>query len=278
MSLSRAFTTRRLKLGGGDGEGSSFLPRRNNTTKAAPNPEIRHKISAPVQLIHTTNMLTYSAPDLPRPSRINSGSHRSEDDSDSIQTDSTPPTSPEFDRYKTTSPEPNHLTSYFMNTQVVSPTAPAIPKRAASHTKQNSYEALARNRSTSRMSRESENSISSRGGATFSRSASVSTQASSSSQSGTPLKTTAPSLPGPVRPQRATKEPFGQELAQVTELVEEYGTSQRLKSIEEEEEQMLQSQGLQKFSANDYICALQGLSTSFFPESNHKTQATALWI
>lgn len=294
MSLSRAFTTRRLKLGG-DGEGG-FLPRRSNTTKAS-NPELRSKISGPVQLLHTTNMLSYNAPDIPRAYRSNSGSSRSEDDSDMMASGATTPlTSPDVGPGDDcTSPEPNHLSCYFaaagqqQSTATRDANVPAIPRRSPSHTKQSSFEALARKRSTSRMSRDSEHSMSSRGGQTFSRTPSVSTRASSASHPSTPVtpKTEAPPIPSPItsaappRPQRVSKEqhPFGQELAQVTELAEEYSAGHQLNKIDEEDVKLMETQNLCKFSADDYLSAIQDLTMSFFPERKHTITAPApLWI
>lgn len=290
MSLSRAFTTRRLKLG--DGEGG-FLPRRSNTTKAS-NPDLRAKISGPVELLHTTNMLSYNAPDIPRSYRSNSGSSRSGDESDAVASGTTTPlTSPEVGPGdEISSLAPNHLSCYFATAQKPAgpdPSAPAIPQRSPSHTKKTSLD-IARKRSMSRLSRDSEHSMSSRGGQTFSRTPSVSTRASSSSTPTTPVSVQKPEVPPvPVAPvptpaasrhQRASKDqhPFGQELAQVTELAEEYGANGQLNAIEEEEEQYLESRGLAKFSADDYLSAIQGLTLSFFPERQHKTQPAPLWI
>lgn len=285
MSLSRAFTTRRIKLGG-DGEGLPFLPRRSNTTKNASD-DMRSKISAPVELIHTTNMLSYNAPDLPNSGRIASGSttaSKSEDDSDSFNTDSTPPTSPDVDRNGSISPEPNHLTCYFepsntMASKIAPP--PAIPQRSPSHTKKTSYDALARQAQASRLSRDSERTVSSSSRSTgFSRSASTSTQASSLSQPETPPNKTMPSLPASVRPPKSLareQHPFGQELAQVTELAEEFAGSKRSRPVDDEEA-FLESKGLVKFSAEDYIASLQSLTASFFPERKHAPQSTPLWI
>lgn len=71
--------------------------------------------------------------------------------------------------------------------------------------------------------------------------------------------------------------PFGHELAQVTELAEEYHGNGRLDVIDEEQ-QYLNNRGLHKFSADDYLNAVQGLSTTFFPDLNHATATTPLWI
>ncbi|KGQ11857.1 hypothetical protein BBAD15_g2399 [Beauveria bassiana D1-5] len=257
MSLSRAFTTSRRKLGLDIDSAPSFMKRSNTTTKTPPS---RPKISAPVELIHTTNILTYNAPDLPRPYRSNSASSKTPDsDTETFMTtDSTPPTSPDVSPHErdcaSPTPEPNHLSCYFQTAGRTSldPAAPIIPKRSPSHTKKASYEALARKRS-SRQSRDSDMSASSRPGLTFS-----------------PLPATPPA--------NVSKEshPFGQELAQVSELVEEYGVGNKLKPIDEEEEMYLSSRCLSKFSANDYLGIVHGLSSSFFPE--HTAAPAPLWI
>ncbi|OAQ72349.1 hypothetical protein VFPPC_12758 [Pochonia chlamydosporia 170] len=284
MSLSRAFTTRRLR-GGSDLADSAKMPQRSNTTKIPYN--IRDKISAPVQLIHTTNMLSYNAPDIPRPSRSNSTTSKSASDTESQSTaDSTPPTSPDV----SSSPEPNHLSCYFKtagSTTTTSPVEaepPVIPKRSPSHTKKNSYDAIARHRSVSRMSRDSDNSVSTKAGQTFSRSPSTSTRASSASHASSPLSQKQANPPPPPAAstglsqlQNKESHPFGQELAQVTELAEEYSTNNRLDTIDEEQ-QYLDNRGLKKFSPDDYLSAIHGLSAMFFPERNHATSAAPLWI
>lgn len=285
MSLSRAFTTRRLKLGGHDSNNDSHgLKHQRSQT-------LRQKISAPVQLIHTTNMLTYNAPDLPRPKRSNST--KSEDDSASVSTtDSTPPTSPDIaPGERSSSPVPNHLSSYFKtpgkpphrptDSVPFAVAAPEIPKRSPSHTKQNSYDAIARSHSIARMSRDSEHSASTRG---FSRvsSTSTSTRASSASHASTPRsmkQLTPPPAPVPTAAQQqATKEmhPFGPELAQVTELAEEYSSSQ-LELVDEDTE-YIQSRGLAKFNADDYLGLIQSISANFFSDTTHIKQAAPLWI
>ncbi|EGX92172.1 hypothetical protein CCM_06333 [Cordyceps militaris CM01] len=256
MSLSRAFTTSRRKLGLDTDSTHGFM-KRSNTTKT---PDIRLKISGPVELIHTTNILTYSAPDLPRRFRSDSDSTSSkaaDSDTETFTTaDSTPPTSPDVSPAErdcaSPTPEPNHLSCYFQTTgQPITPdpAAPAIPRRSPSHTKKASYEALARKRSVSRQSRDSDMSASSRPGLTFSRSSSTSTRASSGSS------TFAQKSGAVTPPVNASKEmhPFGQELAQVSELAEEYGAGDKLAPIDEEEELYLSSRGLAKFNADDYL-------------------------
>lgn len=309
MSLSRAFTTRKLRMSSDSGEGKG--PSRSHT--------LRHKISAPVQLVHTTNMLSYNAPDLPRPGRTNSA--KSLDDSDSLATtESTPPTSPDVDSgERTPSPKPNHLSGYFKNSSrsaaaaAAAPAepepapAPMVPQRSPTHTKKNSIDAIARSRSISRMSRDSELSAASKSLQAFSRTPSVSTHASShssahsssiSSRSGrsplapaapmAPTASTMPTAPSPLSVQapmaaqhHATKDshPFGPELAQVTELAEEYSSGSQLELADEDTE-YIRSKGLVKLRPDDYLSMIQGLSSFFFSEPSHPAPAAAapLWI
>lgn len=293
MSLARAFTTRRQRSSN-ELNADGNAPRRSNTT--AKGPILRHKISAPVQLIHTTNMLSYNAPDLPKPSRSSSTKTKSDEESDSATVDTTPPTSPDVaPGERCSSPVPNHLTSYFRapaktmdRSGTVSP-PPAIPKRSPSHTKKNSYDAIARSRSVSRMSRDSEHSTSTKAGQPFSRPPSTSTRASSASHTSTPVsaqkqQAAAPPPPPPAAPTTSFQQlmakdqhPFGQELAQVTELAEEYSAGSSLDTIDEEQ-QYLDSRGLVKLSADDYLGAIQSLTASFFPELRNAVPPAPLWI
>ncbi|KAJ6446089.1 NAD-dependent histone deacetylase SIR2 [Purpureocillium lavendulum] len=293
MSLARAFTTRRQRSSNELGSDGGNVPRRSNTT--AKGPILRHKISAPVQLIHTTNMLSYNAPDLPRPSRSSSTKTKSDEESDAATVDSTPPTSPDVaPGERCSSPEPNHLTSYFrapaktMDARGAATPPPAIPKRSPSHTKKNSYDAIARSRSVSRMSRDSEQSTSTKTGQTFSRPPSTSTRASSASHTSTPQsaqKQQAVASPPPAATPTTSfqqlmakdQHPFGQELAQVTELAEEYSAGSNLDTIDEEQ-QYLDSRGLIKLSADDYLGAIQSLTSTFFPELRHAKPPAPLWI
>jgi hypothetical protein len=70
--------------------------------------------------------------------------------------------------------------------------------------------------------------------------------------------------------------PFGNELAQVTELAEDYGISQQTLAVVDEEEKELVSRGLFKFRAEDYMSEIQGLFASAFGET--KPAMAAMWI
>jgi hypothetical protein len=319
MSLHRAFTTRKANLGDSS---NTKMPTRSNTTT------IRHKISAPIELVHTTNMLSYNAPDLPRSGRSNiivsahapsfstsSSPRRSEDDSDTVKTfDSTPPTSPDI---PSSSVVKNHLSTYF--TANVAPAtdftdknadslsgfnAPTIPTRAPSHTKKASEDIHARKapaavmhrqRSVSNMSKSSEGSISTKNSMTFSRSSSTSTNTSSSSHRLSPshsVKKSAPPMPAmrsprtplqaPPRPiPTQDAHPFGQELAQVTELVEEFGSNEQAAARRTElaaDDAKFASQGRPRFTAADYLRDVEAIYATFFPETVHARAAAPLWI
>ncbi|KFA70463.1 hypothetical protein S40285_00559 [Stachybotrys chlorohalonatus IBT 40285] len=311
MSLARAFTTRRGKLSTDLGDASK-MPLRSNTTKT-----IRHKISAPIELVHTTNMLSYNAPDLPRYAHNRtelSSPRRSEDDSSTVKTnESTPPTSPDIAPGE---PASNHLSSYFTaprhlpglnvpakieddnDDKLEGFNVPTIPTRSPSHTKKASqdasnakkasYDAVRRQRSASNVSRSSDHTVSSKPSMTFSRSSSTSTNTSASSylSASHSVKLSAPPMPMPRSPltpvSAAGKEshPFGQELAQVTELVEEYVKEEPRSQprIYDEDEEYILSKGLAQFSPAEYLLELDQITSSFFPEVPDMQTAGPLWI
>ncbi|EPE29198.1 hypothetical protein GLAREA_00358 [Glarea lozoyensis ATCC 20868] len=255
MSLSRAFTMRRNR-GGSNSDSNSAIPSRSLTTKHSfASGTVRSKISGPIELISTTNMLSYNAPDIfPKSSpALSTGSRSSTEDDGSDRSNSsvsspiTEASSIGSSSPRAGSPDPNHLSCYFgQHKEFPMEEAPVIPKRALSHTKKNA-EILARKRSTSRMS-SPKNSISTRSS----------------------LNMFSSSVDAP------DAHPFGNELAQVTELAEDYGISQQTLDIVDEEEQELVSKGLFKFRAEDYMSEIQGLFASAFGES--KPAMAAMWI
>ncbi|KAL0936510.1 uncharacterized protein CTRU02_208725 [Colletotrichum truncatum] len=304
-SLSRAFTTRRVKqsidlsdAARGKERSNNFM-QRSKTTKAAP--MARHKISAPMELVHTTNMLSYNAPDIrPRTSSSSKSSTKSsEEESEGINTAaSSPPTSPDVAPHeRSTDHEPNHLSCYFVApshainpaTAPEVPQIPEIPKRAPSHTKKASFDAVARSRTISTGSKISEKSISTKASMTFSSRASSGSSAAStmSHNSLGPAPKAVPPMPSPAflqqqqpRQEKTTEShPFGRELAQVTEIAEEFGIKDH---VMDEEERNLKAQGLRKFAAEDYLAEVQTLFTSFFPDTvaSHSPQRpmAAAWI
>ncbi|WYZ42907.1 hypothetical protein EsH8_VI_000606 [Colletotrichum jinshuiense] len=300
-SLSRAFTTRRVKnsidlADAARGKDRSNTVQRSKTTKGQP--VIRHKISAPMELVHTTNMLSYSAPDIrPRTSSSNSSSKSSskssEEDSEGANTAaSSPPTSPDVAPHELPSGEPNHLSCYFVapgqaiNSSAI-PEVPAIPKRAPSHTKQASFDAMSRQRSLSSMSKASDRTVSTKSSMTFSsRASSGSSAASTMSHNSVGVSPkNAPPMPTPAFQHRQQPRqekpiephPFGRELAQVTEIAEEFGVQD---NVMYEEEQALKAEGLCKFNAEDYLSEVQSLFASFFNDGHapQRPLAAAAWI
>jgi hypothetical protein len=270
-SLSRAFTTRRMRKPSQDV--SVDIPQRSLTTKHSfPAGALRHqKISAPLELISTTNMLSYNAPDIYPRSRSSTtssaassaGSHTSAASNldSSPSSVGTPFTSPETSSNESSptsrSPEPNHLSCYFGTPgQASDDEAPKIPQRALSHTKK-SAEYLARKRSISRIS-SPRTSIQK-----------MTSPKNSISTSRSSINIFSPS------PETVESHPFGNELAQVSELVEEYTTSKERLPVVDEEEQELISRGLYKFGAEEYMSELQGLFIKTFGDI---PKMSAVWI
>lgn len=70
--------------------------------------------------------------------------------------------------------------------------------------------------------------------------------------------------------------PFGNELAQVSELAEEYGISKERLAVVDEEEQELISQGLFKFRAEDYMSEIHGLFMNAFGDP--RPAMASMWI
>lgn len=301
MSISRAFTTRRVKQSLDLRDSADGIVGRSNTSSMKPSKmsnsfsSIRNKISAPVKLVSTTNMLSYNAPDIyPKAATPSTSTTRSDDDSDSAPSIiSTPPTSPDspHPRKRTPEPELNHLSCYFTapgqtNTVPTPGDAPVIPQRAPSHTKKHSQDVLSRQRSDSRMSEQSSTaSLSSKASFSFSRSSSASTNTSvashsSASYSKAPPRVSLPSHTTPMVPlshrrdPSAAAHPFGHELAQVSELAEEFSAKETSFQSQHEEREIL-SQGFRKFNAQDYLSEVQELYTVFFGEDKSSRQ---VWI
>ncbi|KAL2134337.1 hypothetical protein VTI74DRAFT_466 [Chaetomium olivicolor] len=329
MSIARAFTTRRVKQSLHAAERQEHGPHRSNSTSLKGSVgSIRHKISSPVELIHTTNMLSYNAPDIqPLSASSTNSSPRSDDDmSDSAHTTATtPPTSPDVESPKRSrSPEPNHLSCFFTapaNQQTPAPTtqqsqAPTIPQRTLPQPKK-THNVLIRQRSASGLSDHSHRTISSKASFSFSRSSSTSTSTSVSSTplhrsklsstTSTPVSApyppASPPRPAPPhqhrhqlshhqhqhqhslqhKPSRSFQQaqhphrkeypeslhPFGPELAQVSELAEEYGVREQLVQVaapstaDDAEEQLMAARGLVKISADEYVSEIRGLFALF---------------
>jgi hypothetical protein len=275
-SLSRAFTSRRSK--GAVNDAPPPMPKRSLTTKHSDTIR-QQKISHPIELISTTNMLSYSAPDINRSrsstnssvGSMTSGSSASDASSPSIVT---PATSPEYSSTESSPvsnkmPDLNNLSAYFP-TSPTGEDVPRIPQRAPSHTKKSS-EHLARKRSMSRVSAP-KGSLSSRQLSSSTNSLHAPPNGRTSKSS---LSTTRSSM-NMLSPKSDAEHPFGNELAQVSELAEEYGSSKQHLPILDAEERELISLGLFKFGADDYMNELQEIFITAFGDLPQPPMA--LWI
>ncbi|KAF3483990.1 uncharacterized protein GIQ15_03314 [Arthroderma uncinatum] len=271
-SLGRAFTKRQKRP-----EVSAPMPFREGQPRFAAGTIKRSKISAPIELISTTNLLAYTAPDIQkhngnnfgaksppvvsRPpvkhphqtlahSTSSSSSFRSADESDasnSLRTPSTTLTSPSLPPSAESSPilrdqsNPNPLACYFdqKDSPVSSPreTTPSIPSRALSHTKK-SHQELSRQRS----------------------SASTSSGPKNTSISATHASHSAASR-GHAQDTSVHAHPFGKELEQVNEVAEEFSVGNFFR---DEDERILADKGLIKVDVVEYLKEVQGVYAFVF--------------
>ncbi|KAL1988044.1 hypothetical protein VTN96DRAFT_1075 [Rasamsonia emersonii] len=244
-SLSRAFTLRNKRP-----EISGPMPYREGQVKFSSGTIRRGKISGPVELLSSTNMLVYTAPDVGSVSSSSStSSFRSGDETSTTS----PMTSPHASSTEVSpiGPEPNHVStaglpkrSATITTTPRSSTSsssggeapPSVPKRALSHTKK-SHQELARQRSVSRM-----------------------TPPPSSLSNPTATIRRSQDFFQP-QPEQSTH-PFSRELDKVNEVAEDFGASRVL----EEEEQILLRKGLKKFSVEEYLSEIEDLYGGVFDD------------
>jgi hypothetical protein len=247
MELARAFTKRHKRP-----DIAVMTPARAASVKNHNGPIQRSLISPPVELLSTTNVLAYNAPDI----------YSDNSDSSLGSLTSSRATTPDTSSIEC-SPSPveeNHLSSFFRSpgqplSKIGSPRqsnvsseadALMVPTRALSHTKK-SHQAVARKRST--------------------------------------LKSVPPptNLPSPTKASTSIDmfldkpdvgHPFGAELTKVNELAEEIGAREVL--ILDEEEQYLFSHGLCKFGVQDYLDEIHELLGGSF--ANPFGPLNAGWI
>jgi len=263
MSLARAMT-RRIKRS----DVPSAPPSRSQSVKNPTTQIDRAKISLPVALVSTTNMLSYNAPDLPNMRNVSSSTastHSSADDSDHSASTTRSRASTVGSRDTTltdassiegspTTPAPNHLSGYFSASKQVRKSAstnslqqvkeevvettPAIPQRALSHSKR-AHERLAAKRSLQTI-----NSRGSTGSLRHSREQRSSVDMFSASIA-------------------EETHPFGRELEQLNEIVEEFGGVVRDAETEADLNAM-RSRNLAAFCAADYLSEIRPLFSSRF--------------
>ena len=224
MELARAFTTRKRNIS----DSSRFEPKRAASMRRAGTIK-RSAISAPLELLSTTNVLAFNAPNI-------YGSSDNESEGSMTFSTSTRATTPDND---SPSPvEPNHLSSYFANPNRSASAeskdlnacdSPTIPQRMPSHTKK-SHQLAARKRSIQQTVQPP-----------------VEIHTAAVAQNSVGMFTHKPEA----------DHPFGAELTKVNELAEEMGARDVL--ILDEEEQYLMSNGFCKFGAEDYVEEIMGL-------------------
>lgn len=251
------------------------MPVREGQVRLASGTIKKSKISLPTELISTTNLLAYTAPDLPshakKPSSKSASSSTASfrsggDDSDmntSTRGSSTPATSPDTMSLDVSpiSPESTQHTTYFdtikrsntthsstlsrSSTSSSANITPAVPQRALSHTKK-SHQELARQRSRSKMAPPS---------------TSISNMHASRMNQEQENR----------RQLDMNPHPFGKELEQVNEVAEEFGAM-----MGDDEERALLSKGFFKFSTEDYLLEIQDLHDSIF--GSKPRPALKAWI
>lgn len=273
MSIARGFT-KRIKRS--DAEKPSApsppLPDRNPTVKTPGKNIDRAKISGPVALVSTTNMLSYNAPDIAsldiqsvkHASRSIASTHSADDSDHSILTRSRASSHASRETLtdassissSPTSPAPNHLSGYFASAnknlrksassghlqqlkEVVveeEEPVPAIPERALSHSKR-AHERLAQKRSLGNMPR------------------TQSIRSSHSTRSSRDHRTSADMFKPTVQ---GESHPFGKELEQLSEVVEEFGGVVRDAEMEADLA-VIRERNLATFRAADYLAEIQPL-------------------
>lgn len=261
MSLIRAFTTRTRKPGNveiSDPVLGRAASQRNGR------PVFRSQISSPVALVSTTNMLSYEAPDIDGTNPIgyrdfssaSSASSNSGEESDassnSVHSNDTVTDMSSVGGDSPTSPEPNHLSCYFKPAvETSSPNqsphlstassfdAPMLPQRALSHSKR-AHEALSRKRSVQRMQ-------------------SPAGSARNSLDMFTPSLDSCAEAP--------TSSPFGNELAQLDEVAEEFG--QTVSGVQADaDSEYMSSHNLAVYGASDYLSEIHSLIYATFSDES----------
>jgi hypothetical protein len=278
MSLARALT-RRVKRS----EVPSSPPSRSQSVKTSTTQIDRAKISLPVALVSTTNMLSYNAPDISHSNmrQISSSTvstHSAAEDSDhsASTTRSRASTTGSRDTVLTdassvdsspTSPAANHLSGYFSSggkqvrksastaslhqvKEEVAQPIPAIPQRALSHSKR-AHERLAAKRSLTNIGARGSNG-----------------SLRNSREQRSSIDMFSPTIAEEVHP-------FGRELEQLNEIVEEFGGS--IRDAEADADLgVMRSRNLARFCAADYLSEIRPL----FERRFHMPQQAApmAWI
>lgn len=273
MSLARAFTTRRNRT-----DKPSFIGR--TASQRSPSKNVRPQISGPINLISSTNVLAFEAPDIlgtvPTPlaheenhnpfSSASSSSSSSRDSGEHSDASSTSMRSrgnytdaSSID--ESPSAEPNHLSCYFKpSVYTDSPSrsnsmrssartsldAPTIPQRAASHSKKAHFH-VSRQRSISRLQSPPTTAHE------------FNTRESSDCYRAEP------------------SHPFGKELEQLNEVAEEFGSVAR-DAEAEADLVFMEAHGLGYFCATDYMMEIGDALNTVFEDEEYAPVEQAGWI
>lgn len=263
MSLVRNLTRRARAATRGEDAG---LPR-SCTVKYTPGTINRAKISLPTELLSTTNVHALNAPDIRKTSAesistaSSADSINSDNDFSSIDkgflsadnssaTDLSPitPSTPLSDLGLGNDKD-------FFSIKPVSTTAvptpasepvPALPQRAPSHSKK-AHVDLHRQRSFNRSMSPPPTDLPAAADSTVSRDTIATFSAPTS------------------RPASEKPHPFGRELAKVDEIAESFGAAGTGMVLDEEEQEMA-ALGLHKFTVDDYVAELTGLTGGVYED------------
>ncbi|KAK2738510.1 hypothetical protein FQN57_007025 [Myotisia sp. PD_48] len=294
-SISRAFTRRQKRP-----EVSAPMPFREGQLKFAAGTIQRSKISLPVELISTTNLLAYTAPDLKShsPNKLQSKST-------SLSSTSSPTTSPahsasssssfrstidESDASNSTRSPSTTVTSADLSSHDVSPVTNEGNAFAAyfdQHKRSNTNNSHLSRSSTSSSHRELSSSLTSPAPAIPQRSLShtkKSHQELVRQRSRSKMAPPSTSLSGThaARMQESLdrgvdlSHPFGKELEQVNEVAEEFAGGQL---VVDEDERALAERGLRKVAVDEYLFEVDQFYRYIFPDERRVVpQPRAMWI
>jgi len=273
MPLARAVTKRAKRT---ELPSDTALPPTQPQNKKAPSQRIdRSKISLPLALVSTTNMLSYNAPDvatmrhaLSSASLSNASAADDSDHSESTRSrasshasrDTALTDASSVDGSSPISPRPNHLSGYFSSTskqlkkstssvslqqvkEEMAEPVPAIPSRAISHSKR-AHERLAHQRSLQPVP----------GG-----SSPAPPKSSEQRSSLDMFKATIQEEEAPME----EVHPFRKELKQLHEVAEEFGGVVR-DAETETDLNVMRSKNLAKFCAADYLAEIEPLFSNRF--------------
>ncbi|EDU50690.1 hypothetical protein PtrSN002B_006085 [Pyrenophora tritici-repentis] len=289
MSLARAMT-KRMKRSEVPKEPIETRARSHSLRSVSSNID-RSQISSPIALVSTTNMLSYNAPDITSLRNVSSMtvlSQSSADDSDhSVSTRSRASSHASRDTTLTdassvasspTSPAPNHLSGYFASPgkplkksssiislrqvkEEVSEAVPAIPQRALSHSKR-AHEKLAHKRSLQNVNTRSST-----------RTSLTSPVSMGSMRHSREQRSSLDMFTGSI--QEEDSHPFGRELEQLNEVVEEFGGVVRDAEAEADFNAM-RAKNLAAYCAADYLAEIRPLFSYRFGTPNQA--APMAWI